>query len=104
LLCWAANNDVGEGRIDDAIAKWQCMIQIGKHLRQQSHLIEYLEGIATEAVAARRAVDFLAEGNASERYLRKIESFEVQTQDDWAAVLDRHYRSENSVRRNTKDN
>jgi len=89
LLCWAANNDVGEGRIDDAIAKWQCMIQIGKHLRQQSRLIEYLEGISTEAVAARRAIDFLAEGNASERHLQKIESFEVQTQDDWTAFLDR---------------
>ena len=89
LLCWAANNDVAEGRIDDAIAKWQCMIQIGKHLRQQSHLIEYLEGISTEAVAAHRAIDFLAEDDASERHLQKIESFEVETQDDWTAVLDR---------------
>jgi hypothetical protein len=89
LLCWAANNDVGEGRIDDAIAKWQCRIQIGKHLRQQSQLIQYLEGIGIEASTIRRATDLLAEGNASERHLRKIESFEVQTQDDWAAVLDR---------------
>jgi hypothetical protein len=89
LLCWAANNDVGEGRIDDAIAKWQCRIQIGKHLRQQSQLLEYLEGISIEASTIRRATDLLAEGNASERRLRKIESFEVQTQDDWTAVLDR---------------
>jgi len=89
LLCWAANNDVGEGRIDDAIAKWQCRIQIGKHLRQQSHLIEYLEGIGIEASTIRRATDLLAEGNASERHLRKIESFKVQTNDDWSAVLDR---------------
>jgi hypothetical protein len=89
LLCWAANNDVGEGRIDDAIAKWQCRIQIGKHLRQQSQLIKYLEGIGIEASTIRRATDLLAEGNASERHLRKIEMFEVQTQDDWAAVLDR---------------
>ena len=89
LLCWAANNDVGEGRIDDAIAKWQCRIQIGKHLRQQSKLLEYLEGISIEAGTTRRVTDFLAEGNAPERHLRKIESFEVQTQDDWAAVMDR---------------
>ena len=89
LLCWAANNDVGEGRIDDAIAKWQCRIQIGKHLRQQSKLLEYLEGISIEAGTTRRVTDFLAEGNAPERHLRKIESFEVQTQDDWATVMDR---------------
>jgi hypothetical protein len=89
LLCWAANNDVGEGRIDDAIAKWQCRIQIGKHLRQQSKLLEYLEGISIEAGTTRRVTDFLAEGNAPERHLRKIESFEVQTQDDWAVVMER---------------
>jgi hypothetical protein len=89
LLCWAANNDVGEGRIDDAIAKWQCMIQIGKHLRQQSQLIEYLEGTAFEASTIRRATDLLAEGNASEHHLQKIKSFKVQTNDDWSAVLDR---------------
>lgn len=89
LLCQAANNDIGEGRIDDAIAKWQCLIQIGKHLRQQSQLIEYLEGMGTESVGIRRTINFLAEYNASESHLRKIESFQVQTHDDWPAVLDR---------------
>ena len=89
LLCQAANNDVGEGRIDDAITKGQCMIQMGKHLQQQPQLIQYLEGIGREAVVARLATNFLAEGNPSGRHLRKIESFQVQTQDDWTAVLDR---------------
>lgn len=89
LLCWAANNDVEEDRIDEAITKWQCMIQMGKHLQQQPQLIQYIEGIALEAASAHRAIYFLAEGNVSERHLQKIESFELQTQDDWAAFLDR---------------
>jgi hypothetical protein len=89
LLCQAANNDVGEGRIDDAIAKWQCLIQIGKHFRQQSQLFEYLSGMGIESVGTMKTISFLAESNASENHLRKIESFQVQTHDDWPAVLDR---------------
>ena len=89
LLCQAANNDIGEGRIDDAIEKWQCLIQIGKHLRQQSRLLEYLIGTAIESMGIIRTISFLAECNVSESHLQKIESFQVQTNDDWPAVLDR---------------
>jgi len=89
LLSQAANNDVGEGRIDDAVAKWQCLIQIGKHLRQQSQLIEYLVGMAIESMGIMRTISFLAECNASESHLGKIEFFQVQTHDDWPAVLER---------------
>jgi hypothetical protein len=89
LLCQAANNDIGEGKIDDAIAKWQCLIQIGKHLRQQSQLIEYIEGMGTEFMGIVRTIDFLAECNVSESHLQKIESFKVQTHDNWPTVLDR---------------
>lgn len=89
LLSQAANNDVGEGRIDDAISKWQCMIQMGQHIQQQSRIIEYFGGNVIESLGVRRAIDFLAEGNASEHHLRKIESFQLQTQDDWTAAMDR---------------
>jgi hypothetical protein len=89
LLCQAANNDVGEGRIDDAIAKWQCLIQIGKHFRQQSQLFEYVSGMGIESMGIMRTINFLAECYASESHLRKIESFKVQTNDDWSAVQDR---------------
>lgn len=89
LLCQAANNDIGEGKIDDAIAKWQCLIQIGKHLSQQSQLFEYVLGQGFESMGIMRTTRFLAECNVSESHLQKIESFQVQTHDDWPAVLDR---------------
>jgi len=89
LLCQAANNDIGEGKIDDAIAKWQCLIQIGKHLSQQSQLFEYLSGQGIESMGIMRTTSFLAEFNASESHLQKIGSFKVQTNDDWPALLDR---------------
>jgi hypothetical protein len=89
LLCQAANNDIGEGKIDDAIAKWQCLVQIGKHLRQQSQLNEYIEGMGIEFMGIVRTINFLAECNVPESHLQKIESFKLQTYDDWSAVLDR---------------
>jgi len=89
FLCHAANNDIGEGRIDDAIVKLQCLIQIGKHLRQQSQLIEYVTGTGIESMGIIRTTSLLAECNISEEHLITIESFKVQTHDDWAAVVDR---------------
>jgi len=89
FLCQAANYDIGEGRIDDAITKWQCLIQIGKHLSQQSQLIEYVTGTGIESMGIMRTTRFLAECNVSEEQLLETESFKVQTHDDWAAVVDR---------------
>jgi hypothetical protein len=89
VLKRAVNNDIGEGRIDDAIAKWRCLIKMGRHLRQQPLLIDYLAGISFEAFAVNQTTRFLVEGDANEKHLQKIESLPLQTQDDWAAVLDR---------------
>ncbi len=36
LLLFAANNDIGEGRIDAGVEKNLCVIQIAKHLYQQT--------------------------------------------------------------------
>ncbi|MBA7636927.1 hypothetical protein ES703_44555 [subsurface metagenome] len=88
LLRRAANNDIGEGRIDDAIDKWRCLLQMGNHLRQQPLFVEYLVAIAIEAVALNQTVLFLVEGNADETHLRKIETLPLHTEDDWTAVLE----------------
>ena len=88
LLRRAANNDIGEGRIDDAIDKWQCLLQMGNHLRQQPLLIEYLVAMAIEAIALNQTVVFLVEGNADESHLRKVETLPLRTEDDWTAVLE----------------
>jgi len=88
LLRRAANNDIGEGRIDDAIDKWRCLLQMGNHLRQQPLFLEYLVAIAIEAVALNQTVVFLVEGNADETHLRKVETLPLHTEDDWTAVLE----------------
>lgn len=104
LLRRAANNDIGEGRIDDAIDKWRCLIQMGAHLRQQPLFVEYLVAIAIEAVALNQTVVFLVEGNADETHLRKIETLPLHTEDDWTAVLEEVLPAEELHEQKMKEN
>ncbi|MHC4580500.1 MAG: hypothetical protein ACYS14_03530 [Planctomycetota bacterium] len=89
LLKQAANNDVAEGRIDDAISKWRCMIKLGRHLQQQFRLIELLEGIGLETSGATHASAYVVEGDPDEHQLHKIVSLPFETRDDWDAILGR---------------
>ncbi|MHC4425387.1 MAG: hypothetical protein ACYSYV_04725 [Planctomycetota bacterium] len=89
LIMRAANNDVAEGRIDDAIAKWRCLIQMGGHFQQQCTFIEYLEGMSFEAVGMNQAAIFIVEDEPDEHQLHKIASLPFEIQDDWGAILER---------------
>jgi len=88
LLRRVSNNDIGDGRIGDAIDKWRCLLQMGNHLRQQPLFDAHLVAIAIEAIALRQTTVFLVEGNADEAHLRRIEAFPLHTEDNWAAVLE----------------
>ncbi len=50
VLSWAAANDLAEGRIDEALRKYQCQIRLAHHLEQHPVTIYRLVGIAIEAV------------------------------------------------------
>jgi hypothetical protein len=89
LLTRAANNDVAEGRIDGAISKWRCLIQLGRHLQQQCIFIEFLSGTSYETFGANRASACVLEGDPDEHQLHKIASLPVETRDDWDAILGR---------------
>ncbi|MBW8039070.1 MAG: hypothetical protein FVQ85_03625 [Planctomycetes bacterium] len=86
LLSRAANNDIAEGRIDAGIQKCHCIIQMGNHLCQQPVLINYMVGIAFEALALSRMKTFILEGDVSEKHLKTIEAAIPQTKDNWAEV------------------
>jgi hypothetical protein len=88
LLKRAANNDIGDGRIDDAIDKWRCLLQMGNHLCQQPLFDAHMVAIAIEALALRQTTAFLVQGNADEAHLSRIEAFPLHTEDNWAAVLE----------------
>ena len=88
LLRRVSNNDIGDGRIDDAIDKWRCLLQMGNHLRQQPLFDAHLVAIAIEAVALHQTTVFLIQGNADEAHLRRIETLPLHTEDNWTAVLE----------------
>ena len=88
LLRRVAYNDIGDGRIDDAIDKWRCLLQMGNHLRQQPLFTDHLVAIAIEAVALGPTTDLLVQGNPQEAHLRKIEALPLHTKDNWAAALE----------------
>ena len=53
-LIRAADNDFAEGRTDQALEKYLGCIRIGRHFRQQPLAIEFLVGIAIEALGTQK--------------------------------------------------
>jgi hypothetical protein len=86
LLIRAVNNDIAEGRIDAGIQKYNCLIQMGKHLCQQPVLVYYMIGVASEVFALTNMNTFIVEGDVSEKHLKNIEAAVPLTKDNWAEV------------------
>jgi hypothetical protein len=84
LLVRAANNDLGEGRIDAALEKYRCLFQLANHLHQQPLMIDYLVGTAVEAVALDVTAVFVVEGSATQQRLDTIESALSPTTDNFS--------------------
>ncbi|MHC4665550.1 MAG: hypothetical protein ACYS9T_06275 [Planctomycetota bacterium] len=89
LLIFAGNNDVGEGRVDRGLQKYTATLQLAKHLRQQSAMIELLVGIAIEALAARSLNRFVVLGETTEERLNVIQEAVVGIKHDWSEHLPR---------------
>ena len=89
LLRRASNNDIAEGRNEEAIEKCKCLIQMGKHFQQQSMMIEHLVGVAIEEIGINQIVLLIVEGNIDESHLQQIELIPLRKQDDWESVMDR---------------
>jgi len=83
LLVWAANNDMEEGRIEGAIDKHRCLIQMAKHLRQQPVKVDYLVAMAFEAMALQRIKRFIVQSDAREKHLDTLEAALPQTKNNW---------------------
>ncbi|MBL7153405.1 MAG: hypothetical protein ISS79_06785 [Phycisphaerae bacterium] len=88
LLRFAANNDIAEGRTDDAIAKWRCLVRMSEHLRQQPSQIDYIMAIIIDSIALQLSAVYIVEGDAVETRLRQIESIRFDTKDNWAAYAE----------------
>ena len=83
LLEFAAKNDVGEDRIEEAIEKNRCLLQTGKHLKEQFFLVEYMVGIAIEALSLSNLKMIILESDISQSQLEMIEHLPISTTSDW---------------------
>jgi len=84
LLIRAANNDLGEGRIDAGLEKYFCVLQMADHIYQQSTLIELLAGIAMEALATKQFNRFIVTGDVAEEHLTVVEKALAGIKHDWS--------------------
>ncbi|MCK4292695.1 MAG: hypothetical protein KAY65_05825 [Planctomycetes bacterium] len=84
LLICALSNDIAEGRKAAAIEKHLCLMQMANHQRQDTDLIEFAQGVATEMMALLATASFIVEGDVTRKDLETVEAALPQTKDNWA--------------------
>ena len=89
LKCWAqmlirsGNNDLGEGRTDDALNKFIADLKLGSHLNQQPTNLFMLTGHAIQRMAMGRLKAFALSPDATPERLAKIENALLNTPYNW---------------------
>jgi len=89
LLISAGSNDIAEGRTKQALEKYIAVLQMGKHQRQQPTLIDFLVGVALEALSINQFKRFAVTDDATEEHLSVIEEALTEIKHDWNSDLPR---------------
>jgi len=84
LLTWAANNDMAEGRINQALEKYIAVLQMGEQLRQQPSMLDFLVGTGIERNSTSRLKIFVVTGEAAEEHLNLIAKALAEIEHDWS--------------------
>ena len=95
LLVRAANNDVAEGRIDQALEKYICALRIGNHLCQQNKMLDFLVGFYVENLALTQLNRFVIEGEPSTQQLKLISETSTNLQNNWSSDFIKKLESDN---------
>lgn len=83
LLALAANNDMAEGRIKNAVEKYRAIMQLGRHFRQQPITSDFQIGTTFEILSLRPLTRLVVQDDLTESQIKNIESFLPQPQMDW---------------------
>jgi hypothetical protein len=83
LLICSANNDVAEGRVDQALEKYIANLQIAKHLYQQPIPMDMLVGMAIENRGLKQINEFLVTSNATDEYLLLLDKALQGIEHNW---------------------
>ena len=84
LLICALSNDIAEGRKDAAIEKFLCLMQMADHQCQDTDVIVYAEGVATEMMALPTMASFIVKADAAREDLEIIQAALPRTKGNWA--------------------
>lgn len=87
-LVRAANKDIAEGRIEQALEKCFCLIRMGRHNRQQPLALDFSIGITIESMALKRMRTCILESDVTDENLRDIETAISQPNSEWSQDLD----------------
>lgn len=83
LVVSAANRDMGEGRFDEALEKYNGLLHLGRQLEHQTTLIQLLVGEAIETLAYRQLSSAIIDSNLNGAPLDYIQKRHLTTADDW---------------------
>ena len=83
LLIRSANLDAGEGRIDAAIEKYTCILQMGSHLRQQPIPTYYNNGVANESRTLQSLERLITHTELTDKQLTAIETELLTPRNKW---------------------
>jgi hypothetical protein len=86
LLRRAANNDFGERRTDEALAKYCDLVSMGQHMSGQPAQYHLLVGIACEAIGLHPLTEFVITGDATDRRLDMLEARVGNLENRWNSV------------------
>ena len=83
FLARSANNDIAEGRIEQALEKYFCIICVGRHSFQQPVALDILTGIGMESMALQRLRICIIEIDLTEEQIQNIEKAIKQSDNEW---------------------
>jgi len=89
LLTRAASNDLGDGRVVQAIEKQSLIMQMTDHINQQPTLYDMLVSIALEALATHNIIQTIISENTNEENLAKIERLLKDVDREWSPDFER---------------
>jgi hypothetical protein len=92
LLVISANNDMAEGRINQALEKSRAIFQLGKHVCQQPTMVEMMVGHAVKALAVRQFKELVLYDDITEEQLdfarKTLRDVRYDWRSDWPRMLD----------------
>jgi len=83
LLVTAANRDLGEGRLERALAKYFCLLGIADHLYQQTQILDFHVGSSYERTAMQMIRRALVQGDLSVRDIDLVGKHLPPAADTW---------------------